>query len=185
MRHTGVVVQFVLCRFRLIGLESRVILTANINGFYHYGRNLSEMGAIISLALRGEGRLDDDGYTAFCFMLAEMPHSREIHGWWPDNYLQGVINLASGYGGLVWFATVDRLADGISEYIWVTDTPFPPESDPEVVCEDAIGECFDPRSLLSVDMIRIALEEYCQVGTGVRPEQVGWVHGKMTGARVD
>lgn len=69
-------------------------------------------------------------------MFADRRHSESVDDWWPDNTLQVAVNLESGYGGLVWFATQERATkDEISEHIWVSDNPNPPNFDPCVVSD--------------------------------------------------
>jgi hypothetical protein len=98
--------------------------------------------------------------------------------WFPDNVLQIGVNRETGYGGLVWSASQGRAGkDYVSEYIWVTDNPSPPDFDPRVVSDPRVPYFFDPRSVLPLDQILAALEEFCSLETGDRPECVQWVHG--------
>ena len=120
------------------------------------------------------------------FMFAEGRHSEAVRDWWPDNTLQIAVNSTTGYGGLVWSATQERaLRDEVSEYIWVSDNPNPPDFDPRVVSDPGVPYFFDPKSTLPVVQVRAALEEFCRAGTGDRPECIRWVHGEMNGQRHD
>ncbi|MEU5310729.1 Imm1 family immunity protein [Streptomyces sp. NPDC021562] len=168
-----------------------LILNAVIHGNYRYARSWSEMEPLIAEVtgnLRSE-RSDlpwlAPGEIAL-FMFAEGCHSESVRDWWPDNTLQVAVNSETGYGGLVWFATQERVTKNeISEYIWVSNNPSPPEFDPRVVSDPGVPYFFEPRSALPVDQIRAALEEFCRLGTGDRPECIEWVHGEMNGQRHD
>ena len=64
-------------------------------------------------------------------MFADGRHSEPVRDWRPDNALQIAVNSETGYGGLVWFATQERVTkDDVSEHIWVSNSPSPPNFDP-------------------------------------------------------
>ncbi|MFJ1595699.1 Imm1 family immunity protein [Streptomyces sp. NPDC088261] len=168
-----------------------MILNAVIHGRYYYAESWPEKSEIVSEVmekLRSE-RLDQPWISpgeVASLMFADGRHSELARDWWPDNTLQAAVNLETGYGGLVWFATQERATkDSVSEYIWVSDNPSPPDFDPRVVSDPAVPYFFDPRSALPVDQIRAALEEFCRLGSGDRPECIEWVHGEMNGQRHD
>jgi hypothetical protein len=168
-----------------------VILNAVIHNRYHYAEIWPEKVALISEVMqnlrfeRRDQQWVSPGEIA-SFMFADGRHSESVRDWWPDNTLQVALNSETGYGGLVWFATQERVArDDISEHIWVSDNPGPPDFDPRVVSDPGVPYFFDPRSTLPVGQIRTALEEFCRLGTGDRPECVEWVHGEMNGQRHD
>ncbi|WP_335976740.1 Imm1 family immunity protein [Streptomyces sp. CA2R106] len=168
-----------------------MILNAIIHGRYRYAESRAEMGSLVmevTEGLRSE-RLDTPwisaGENAF-FMFADRRHSENVRDWWPDNTLQISTNPTTGYGGLIWFATQDRVSrDEISEYIWISDGEVAPNFDPRVVADPGIPRFFDPRSTLPISKIRIAIEEFCHRGTGDRPECIRWVKGEMDGRRCE
>jgi hypothetical protein len=98
--------------------------------------------------------------------------------------LQASVNLKSGFGGLVWFVTgIFVRKDALSNYIWVSDSPEPPEFDPRVVGDPGIPVFFDRKSAIPVKLVRAALKEFCKDGNGARPTCIQWVRGEMDGTR--
>ncbi|MFC1400943.1 MULTISPECIES: Imm1 family immunity protein [Streptacidiphilus] len=166
-----------------------MILNAVIHGSYCYAESWPEKAALITEVMenlrfeRRDQQWVSPGEVA-TFMFAARRHSELVRDWWPDNALQIAVNSETGYGGLVWYATQERISkDEISEYIWVSDNPNPPDFDPRVVSDSGVPYFFDPRSTLPIIRIRAALEEFCRLGTGNRPESIEWVHGEMNGQR--
>jgi hypothetical protein len=168
-----------------------VILNAIIHGSYYYADSWPEKIELIREVmqnLRSE-RCDtpwiDAGETAW-FMFADRRHSESTRDWWPDNTLLVAVNSVTGYGGLVWSANQDRVEkDEISKYVWVSDNPSPPDFDPRVVSDPGVPYFFDPKSTLPLDRVRAALEEFCMLGTGDRPECIRWVRGELNAQRHD
>ncbi|MFD8767103.1 Imm1 family immunity protein [Streptomyces mirabilis] len=168
-----------------------MILNAVIHGRYHYAESWPEKARLVDEVMenmRSERRDQpwiSPGEIA-TLMFADRRHSESVDDWWPDNTLQVAVNLESGYGGLVWFVTQERaMKDEISEHIWVSDNPNPPDFDPRVVSDPGVPFFFDPRSALPIDRVRAALEEFCRHETGDRPECIRWVHGEMNGQRYE
>jgi hypothetical protein len=168
-----------------------LILNAVIHDRYFYAENWQEMMVLIGEVMenlqpeRRDQPWIDAGETA-SFSFADRRHSASTRDWWPDNYLEISVNTETGYGGLAWFVTQDRVTkDDVSRYIWVSDNPAPPDFDPRVVGDPGVPYFYDPRSTLPLDDVRAALEEFCRTGTGDRPECVRWVHGEMNGLRHD
>ncbi|MEV0513813.1 Imm1 family immunity protein [Nonomuraea sp. NPDC050405] len=121
-------------------------------------------------------------------MFADGRHAPGTSTWWPDNFLQIAVNATTGYGGLIWFVSAERAekaGDGISEYVWVSDNPCPPDFDLRVVSDPGIPMFHDIRSTLPVSLVRAALEEFCRTGTGDRPKCINWVRGETNGGRVE
>nr|WP_121175647.1 Imm1 family immunity protein [Streptomyces sp. 1114.5] len=56
--------------------------------------------------------------------------------------------------------------------------------DPRAVSDPGEPRFHDPRSCLPVPEVRAALEEFCRMGTGNRPECIRWVCGYMNGYRL-
>lgn len=87
-----------------------------------------------------------------------------------------------------WWVTPQRaIVSGgeVSQSCWVSDNPEPPNVDPMVFSDPDCPMCFDPRSTLPIRSIRAALEEFCRVGTGERPQSVQWVRGDINGERLE
>jgi hypothetical protein len=106
----------------------------------------------------------------------------------PSNSLVVSLNRDTGYGGLIWFATPGYTgpeSDEILDNVWVSDNPNPPDFDTEVLSNPGEPYCFDPRSTLPVEKVEAAVEEFCRVRTGGRPECVQWVMGELSGRRAD
>jgi Immunity protein Imm1 len=98
------------------------------------------------------------------------------------------VNTETGYGGLTWFVTQDRAVaagDEIADHVWVTDNPSPPGFDPRVVSELHYPVFYHPNSTIPAAQVQAALEEFCRTSTGDRPECVRWVHGTVSGERLD
>ncbi|MFE4826697.1 Imm1 family immunity protein [Streptomyces sp. NPDC056672] len=168
-----------------------MILNAVIHGRYYYAESWSEKAGIVAEVmenLRSERRDQpwiSPGEVA-SFMFADGRHSESVRDWWPDNTLQIAVNSETGYGGLVWFATQERVTkNDIAEHIWVSDNPRPPDFDPRVVSDPGVPYFFDSRSALPLDQVRAAVEEFCRLGSGDRPECIEWVRGEMNGQRHD
>ncbi|MEV4283859.1 Imm1 family immunity protein [Actinoplanes xinjiangensis] len=103
-----------------------------------------------------------------------------------DNHLLASINVETGYGALIWYVTEDRKPKrDINNQVWVTNSLHPVEVDPRVVADPDCGTFYHPRSTIPLDQIRAALEEFCTMGTGDRPECVTWVSGGIDGRRDD
>ncbi len=166
-----------------------MILNAVIHGRYYHAESRSEKAEIVAEVMenlrserRDQARISPGEVASL--MFADGRHSESVRDWWPDNTLQVAVNSETGYGGLVWFATQERVTkDGISEHIWVSDNSSPPDFDPRVVSDPGVPYFFDPISALPLDRVRAALEEFCRLGTGDRPECIEWVHGEMNGQR--
>ena len=121
------------------------------------------------------------------FSFAEQRRTAETRGSWPDNYLRVGVNSVTGYGGLVWYVSPKRAeasAREIDQFCWVSDNPTPPDFDPQVLSDPGSPLCYDKRSALPLSCMREALEEFCRIGTGDRPECISWVHGEINGERL-
>ncbi|MEV1007138.1 Imm1 family immunity protein [Streptomyces sp. NPDC049881] len=166
-----------------------MILNAVIHGRYWYAESRLEKAGLVAEVMENlQSERRDQSWISpgevASFMFAPGRHSESVRDWWPDNTLQVAVNATSGYGGLVWFATQERATkDPISEQIWISDNESPPDFDPRVVSDPGIPRFFDPRSTLPLDRVRAALEEFCRLGTGDRPECINWVPGEMDGQR--
>ncbi|WP_231873129.1 MULTISPECIES: Imm1 family immunity protein [Kitasatospora] len=169
-----------------------MILNAVIHGRYYYAETWSEMSELITEVI--ENLKPEDAGSPWispgeqaCFMFADGRHTADTRTWWPDNYLYVSVNSSTGYGGLTWFVGEERAveANGISDYVWVSDNPAPPAFDPRVVSDPGFPLFYAPGSTLPVSQVRGALEEFCRTGTGDRPESIQWVCGETNGQRVD
>lgn len=104
----------------------------------------------------------------------------------PDNLLLVAVNNGTGFGALTWCVRETHPAPRhLHEHIWISDNPDPPAFDPRVVAEPSEQAFHDRRSTLPVAKMLEAIEEFCRVGTGDRPESIGWVPGDLEGVRSD
>ncbi|MFF0205954.1 Imm1 family immunity protein [Streptomyces sp. NPDC005017] len=106
----------------------------------------------------------------------------------PTNTLIVSLNKETGYGGLIWFVTAEYPGaeeDEVLANIWVSDNPHPPSGETEVVAEPGEPYFFESRSVLLIDEVKAALDEFCRVRTGMRPECVQWTPGEVSGRRAD
>ncbi|WP_231330179.1 Imm1 family immunity protein [Actinomadura graeca] len=118
----------------------------------------------------------------FCFAEEEHSDKNAVS----DNFLRVALNGSTGYGGLVWGITDDSpRREGVSDGVWVSDNPEPPDFDPRVVSDPGYPLFFDPRCALPIPRVRAAVEEFCRLGTGDRPENIDWVPGRANGKRLD
>ena len=167
-----------------------VILNVRIGSAYHYAENWSEMSELITRVTR-EQQVSLPGVGAgenAVFMFASGRHTTQTRDWWPDNFLHVGVNSSTGYGGLVWYVDpkrADKSGDENSQWCWVSDNPAPPEFDPMVLSDPGAPLRYDRRSTLPVASVISALEEFCRMGTGDRPECVQWVHGEINGERLE
>jgi hypothetical protein len=170
-----------------------MILEAVIRGEYRYAERWSQMAGLIDEVMTN---LAVEGPTSpwivpgenACFMFVESRRPDPHRAPWPDNYLTVAVNTLTGYGGLTWFFSAERVVtvdDGIAAHVWVTDNPEPPNFDPRVVSDPCYPTFYRPSSTIPADQVRAALEEFCRTGTGDRPNCVSWVHGEMSGRRLD
>ncbi|WP_328876414.1 Imm1 family immunity protein [Streptomyces sp. NBC_00287] len=106
----------------------------------------------------------------------------------PNNNLVVSLNRDTGHGGLIWFAMPGYSGpepDEVLDSVWISDNPNPPDFDTEVLSNPGEPYCFDPRSTLPAEKIEAAVDEFCQMRTGARPECVQWVMGELSGRRAD
>ncbi|MGW3098300.1 Imm1 family immunity protein [Streptomyces sp. NPDC001102] len=167
-----------------------MILNAIVHGERVYAETLEEAAGLIEEVMQNlsferiGGPWVDPGEDAW-FMWADKRLGESER---PDNHLQVAVNSSTGYGALIWFVTgeyAERLNNEISNSIWISDNPTPPEFDPRVVADPGFPTFHDRRSAIPVSLVRRALEEFCRAGTGGRPECLGWVRGEMDGTRLE
>jgi len=170
-----------------------VILNVIVHNKYRHAETWHEMSALITEVMdnlqseRSDGIWSDPGENA-CFIFADGRYSDDDGGLWADNFLYVAVNSSTGYGGMTWFVTRNRAEtanNGTADYVWVSNNSAPPDFDPRVVSDPGGPVFYDPRSTLPAPRIRAALEEFCRVGTGDRPECISWVLGETTGERLE
>jgi hypothetical protein len=166
-----------------------MILNVDIHGKREYAETEKEVNALIAEAVenlpfeRADSPWVDPGEDAW-FMWADR---RLEEGERPDNHLRVAVNSSTGYGALVWFFNAERaerVNDSISNSIWVSDNPTPPDFDPRVVADPGFPLFHDPRSTIPISEVRRALQEFCVVKTGDRPACIEWVEAEMNGTRL-
>lgn len=156
-----------------------MILNVFFRNHWRYAETWHDMGTLTMGVLRTMKA----GSEIASFGFSDRRHSG-VSG--PDNTLRLAINRETGFGGLVWF--VDRSnprEGGVFDHVWVSDNREPPINGPRVASDPWAPVYLDRRSVLPMAMIRDALQEFCRVGSGDRPESIQWVHGHMSGSRLD
>ncbi|MBF6169749.1 hypothetical protein IU486_34305 [Streptomyces gardneri] len=168
-----------------------MILNVRIGATYYYAQTWPQMSELVMMVTRPQ-RISPPGIDGEHgnaeFMFADGRHTARTRDWWPDNFLHVGVNCATGYGGLIWYVSPDRAGksgDETSQWCWVSDNPTPPDFDPRVLSDPGCPLFFDRRSALPVTRVRQALEEFCRMGTGDRPECVRWVRGEINGERLE
>lgn len=166
-----------------------MILHALIHDEVRYADTWPAILALIDEATNGLQAESQDPYyhpgEDAKFMFSDVRHRCDQTDW-PNNCLQIAVNTSTGYGALIWHV-MEGFAEkgGIYDHIWISDNPNPPDFDPRVVSDPGEPRFHHPRSTLPIPMIRQAVEEFCRVGTGHRPECIGWVRGWVNGHRLD
>ncbi|MEU1618828.1 Imm1 family immunity protein [Streptomyces sp. NPDC005722] len=165
------------------------ILSVHFDGEWHHGTNMDEAARLVARVFDGEelgGGVEETGSVGVnvWFCLSEQPHTDTNPV--ADNHLRVAINASTGFGALVWGLTMrSPRKGGIYDSVWISDNPEPPNFDPVLVSDPGYPLFHDRSSALPIRLVREAVEEFCRVGTGDRPECVEWVAGHFNGQRVD
>lgn len=161
-----------------------MILNAFYDGLWHHLDSSNEVESVVSY-LSGDGALEAD---------AEMVGDADLVAWLgfshhrlgdsevPDPFLRVGMNKETGFGGLVWGVT-DAFPESLG--VWVSSNPSPPSFDPRVVSDPGTPTFYEPKSTISLQLMRSVLEEFCYLGTGARPLSIAWVPGHTNGRRLD
>ena len=170
-----------------------MILNVTFHRSWRHAENEDERSALIAEVmenLRAEGTVMINGGpwptngSLARFSLSERRHGPGEPS--PDNYLVAAVNRSTGYGTLVWFVTPGfPRTGGIYDSAWVSDNPEPPDFDPRVVADPDVSVFQEPRNTLPLPRIRDALEEFCRIGTGDRPESIQWAQSSLWGQRLE
>jgi hypothetical protein len=128
------------------------------------------------LALRETGRRREVGVLGFVDGDGSSPSAG-----WTRRQLRIAVNLNTGFGGLIWYALRGTGSDPVSNRVWVSDNRHPRDADPMVVSDTHVPIFLARRSVLPVSRIEEAVEEFCRVGTGARPECIEWAEGQVNG----
>ncbi|GAB2833529.1 Imm1 family immunity protein [Actinocorallia aurea] len=127
------------------------------------------------------------GETLATFVLAA-PHRNPTR---PDmefdSYLQVMANLQSMHGALKWLlptGSVVSVDESLAGNVWLSDNPEPPAVDPLVVADMDSGLTIDLRCTFPVSKVRVAVDEFCGLRTGKRPDSIGWIPGDFSGHRI-
>jgi hypothetical protein len=171
------------------------MLHVEFDRIWRYAQTREEMSALVSEAmanLKSEGHVmvngrpyPTNGGVAY-FSFADRRLSGEGGpDTYPDNGIAVSVNRSTGYGALVWFVTPRFKRGGIYDSAWVSDNPEPPGFDPRVVADPSDSVFHEPANTLPLPRIKEALEEFCQIGTGDRPESIKWVQSSLIGKRME
>jgi hypothetical protein len=166
-----------------------VVLNVSCNGHWRHGETWAEISDLIVDVLENleseefKGGWHSAGQDAW-FSLSDQRYGSESQI--SDNYLRVSVNRSTGYGALIW-GVVDSSPKkgGVFDWTWISDNPDPPDTDPRVVSDPGYPLFHDPRSAIPISRVRAAVEEFCRLGTGDRPECISWVRGHLNGQRLD
>lgn len=167
-----------------------MILNVFIDRAWRHAGNSDEMSRLISLIFdddRLRSSANSNSLAAgfnVSLSLSKTPHTDENQV--ADNLLQVAINRSTGFGALIWGVTMKSpRKGGIYDSVWISDNPQPPNFDPQLISDPGYPLFHDPHSALPLSQVRKALEEFCETGTGDRPECVNWIEGYFNGQRLD
>ncbi|MFF1417332.1 Imm1 family immunity protein [Streptomyces sp. NPDC058280] len=96
---------------------------------------------------------------------------------WPSNYLYVSVNTRDGYGALKWWASSvpnEAPEDDVARFVWTSVHSNPPQFDPEMIADPGTPSYYPREAAIPVEQVREALEEFCRIRTGARPESVSW-----------
>ncbi|MEU8542242.1 Imm1 family immunity protein [Streptomyces sp. NPDC048717] len=111
---------------------------------------------------------------AVCIVKGKYPEETDER--WPISYLQVAVNTGNGYGALRWFTTKPEGADSDhSRFVWISRNPTPPSFDPRLILDPPTPHYYPTESALPAAQVREAIEEFCRVRTGARPESIEWM----------
>ncbi|MFB7031456.1 MULTISPECIES: Imm1 family immunity protein [unclassified Streptomyces] len=125
--------------------------------------------------------IDPSGYETIperaVVCIVDEDHPEKINRWHADNCMYVSVDIQSGYGALKWWGTrrVDsKISAEVFRSVWTSMSLNPPEEDPLLIKDPGSGECYPREAAISVAQIREALEEFCHLRTGDRPECIKW-----------
>ncbi|MFJ3159686.1 Imm1 family immunity protein [Streptomyces kanasensis] len=149
-----------------------------------YARSEREIDSLIDhimndLTQRGE---TPDGFEIVperaVVSIVEGKYPEETDERWASNYLYVSVNTEKGYGALKWWTSKvpdEAPEDHISRFIWTSGNPNPPAFDPELIADPGNPTYYPRRAAIPATQVREALEEFCRVRTGERPECIPWL----------
>jgi hypothetical protein len=163
-----------------------VILAVRTDGDWRFEDPRGDVSRIVAAILDELAAPTGPGASSPIAELTFSPHRWEGPIADADNRLFASVNGKTGFGALTWYVLEGwPQTGGIYDDIWVTDNPHPVDFDPRVPSDPDSGAFYHPASAVTLDRVRTALEEFCTVGTGDRPECVSWVPGRIDGWRLD
>ncbi|UPT47303.1 MULTISPECIES: Imm1 family immunity protein [Streptomyces] len=115
--------------------------------------------------------------------IVEDGHPERAETLWPSSYLHVSVNASNGYGALRWFSTKPPNGENenhMNGFVWVSANPNPPTFDPRLILDASTPLYYPRESALPVAKVREALEEFCRVRSGVRPECIPWMVDQHT-----
>lgn len=166
-----------------------MILSVFFKGEWHYAESSAATSLLINQVmggLQGEEEVGGSYFPGedawFCLADRRKTDSDPVVG----SNLRVAVNLRRDYGALVWFVNEEfPQKGGVYDSVWVSDNSEPLDFDPRVVSDPGYPLFHDSASILPVSRIRAAVEEFCSLGSGARPECINWVLGHVNGQRLD
>ncbi|WP_405769589.1 Imm1 family immunity protein [Actinacidiphila glaucinigra] len=97
---------------------------------------------------------------------------------WPSNYLYVSVNTKSGYGALKWWTSEvpEGAPEGdVTRFVWTSGSLNPPSFDPELLADPGDPRYYPREAAIPLALVRAALDEFCRLRSGGRPECVPWL----------
>lgn len=166
-----------------------MFLSVFFKGEWRYAESpveASRLVADVMEGLQGEKEAEGSYYPGedAWFCVADQRYSEDAPV--AASNLRVAINRRHGYGALVWFVDEKFPRDGgVYDSVWISDNPEPLDFDPRVVSDPGYPLFHDPASTLPLSQVQAAVEEFCRLCSGNRPECINWVAGHMNAQRLD
>ncbi|WP_306324807.1 Imm1 family immunity protein [Streptomyces venezuelae] len=109
--------------------------------------------------------------------IVEDDHPEKSTRWHADNCMYVSVDIESGYGALKWWGTQragSKVSSDVFKSVWTSMNPSPPDRDPLLIKDPGAGDCYPPEAAIPAAQVQEALEEFCHLRTGDRPECIKW-----------
>ncbi|GHB10075.1 Imm1 family immunity protein [Streptomyces termitum] len=123
--------------------------------------------------------------VSFLYRKGESPAHTEAS-------LTVTVNHDNGYGGLVWYVdgeTARRLAGStgqeVADSVWVSANSNPPEFEPKILVDPWAPTYIHRTCAFPVEVLRVALGEFCANGNGDRPTCIEWTQANFDGTLLE
>ncbi|TRV73339.1 hypothetical protein FKN01_27655 [Streptomyces sp. 130] len=154
-----------------------------VSGRGKYARTEREVQHLIHEVMTdlAQRQIDPSGYETVperaVLCIVEDDHEERSNRWSADNCLYVSVDIESGYGALRWWGKrrpTSRASASIFDSVWTSLNSSPPATDPLLIMDPGAGDCYPRTAAIPVPRVREALEEFCGLRTGERPECIEW-----------